>query len=164
MNRGRIVTWTVLAALLGSGWFAVESLLALQLRDRERERVVGRLVEARTLIARNPELFAADPRPASDLALKGLIQEAAARQGLQVGFLSETEKESGKGRREKQVSARLVRAPHAKLVPFLADLESRGQGALVKELHFRPTKELSDHYEDVEVLLARLAAAPEKKP
>lgn len=164
MTKRRLFVWTALFALLGAGWFAVEGFLRMQARARERDEVVRKLVEARSLIARHPAIFERDAKPAADIALKSLVQEAATKHGLTVGFLAESEKEAGKGKRERQVSARLVRAPHSRIVPFLAELEGRGEGAIVKELHLRPSKDLSDTYEDAEIILARLRTIEEAKP
>jgi hypothetical protein len=160
-------SWAAISLVMAAAWFAADRAFQAVVRERERDLTVSKLVEARTLMARHPELFKEEnPSPAGLVPLKPLLQEAGTKHGLLVGFLSESEKDAGKGRRECQVSARLVRAPHAKLVHFLADLEGRGSGALVKEIHLRPSKEVSDIYEEAEIVYARAVMVPEagKKP
>lgn len=157
MKTKRLVPWIVILSLLGGGWFASEELLATRARLRERDQAIRSLSEAQILFARHPELFrGSGGLTSSEVALKTLLQEASTQHGLQLGFLTEADKEAGKGKREKQVSARLVRTPHEKLVPFLADLEARGAGAVIKELHLRPSKDVSRTYEDAEVVFSRI--------
>jgi hypothetical protein len=165
MTRSKAATWVLILFLLGGGWYTVEGLLSARLRGAERDRFVARLSEAQALLARHPDIFRGGAgAPAGDLPLKTVLQDASTKHGLQLGFLSEADKEAGKGRREKQVSARLVRAPHEKIVPFLADLEALGAGSVVKELHLRPSKEQSDLYEEAEVVFSRAYTAPGGKP
>jgi len=165
MTRTRAEIWVLILLVLAGGWYAAEGALGAHLRSAERDRFLARLSEAQTLFARHPDLFQGGPgAPAGDLPLKSVLQAASQKHGLQLGFLSEADKEAGKGKREKQVSARLVRAPHAKLVPFLADLEAVGAGSVVKELHLRPSKDLSDVYEEAEVVFSRAYTTPGAKP
>ena len=157
MRTNRLMSWTIILSFLGGGWFASEELLAARARLRERDQAIHSLSEAQILFARHPELFrGSGGLIGSDVALKTLLQESSTQHGLQLGFLTEADKEAGKGKRENQVSARLVRTPHAKLVPFLADLEARGAGAVIKELHLRPSKDVSRTYEDAEVVFSRI--------
>jgi hypothetical protein len=161
MTTSRMASWAMILGVAGAAWFAVDQGVSARLRELERDRAVQKLSEARTLLTRHAELFTVGASPAAGEApLKALLQDSGTKHGLLVGFLSESEREAGKGKREKQVSARLVRPPHEKLVRFLADLESRGSGAVVKELHLRPSKEASDTYEETEVVYARVFAAP----
>ena len=161
MTAGRLSSWMMILGLLGAAWFAVDRGISARLRERERDQAAQKLTEARTLLARHPELFKTGTSPgATDVALKTLLQNSGTTHGLLVGFLSESEKEAGKGKREKQVSARLVRPPHDKLVRFLADLEARGSGALIREIHLRPSKDTSDIYEEAEIVYSRVTAAP----
>jgi hypothetical protein len=157
MKPQRLLSWTLILSLLGGGWFATEEWLAAETRLRERDLAISTLSEARMLFARHPELFQGSGGFfGSEVALKALLQESSTQHGLQLGFLSEADKEAGKGKRERQVSARLVRAPHGSLIPFLADLEARGAGAVIKELHLRPSKDVSGTYEDAEVVFSRM--------
>jgi hypothetical protein len=131
-----------------------------------REEVQQALVKAVALAAEHPRAFGPDAAaPMGDSSLKALAQEAAASRGVSLGYLSESERETDKGRRERQVLLRLVNAAHPNLVLFLQDLETRGGGAKVKELHLRPSREIPDAYEEVEVVLSKtVAAQTERKP
>lgn len=162
--RSKLAGWVLIFSLLGSGWYAVESALSSRLRSAERDRFVGRLSEAQALLDRHPDLFRGISVSAGDLPLKTILQDSSTKHGLQLGFLTEADKEAGKGRREKQVSARLVGAPHEKLVPFLAELEARGGGSVVREIHLRPSKDQTALYEEAEVVFARVYAVPGGKP
>jgi len=167
MNNSRLSSWTLIGMVLSAGWFAADRGFSAFVRERERDQSLSKLIEARTLVTRHPEIFKEDGmRQGGNQPLKPLLQESGTKHGLLVGFLSESEKEAGKGKRESQVSARLIRTPHEKLVRFLADLETRGSGALVKEIHLRPSKEVSDTYEDAEIVYSRAIAVeePVKKP
>jgi hypothetical protein len=164
MKKNRFLTWTVILGALGALWFAADGALSAGQAARARDRAEGSVRAAWTLGTGNPRLFSGVLRPTGDLPLKALCQEAGRKEGIQIAFLTESEKEAGKGKREKQVSARLVRSSHPKLVSFLALLEERGAGAKVKELHLRASKDLSDTYEEAEILFSRVTSVPEARP
>jgi hypothetical protein len=162
--RSKIAAWAIVLSFLGSGWYAAESILSCRLQSGERDRFVAKLAEAEALLARHPDIFTRNAVATGDLPLKSILQDSSTKHGLQLGFLTEAEKEAGKGRREKQVSARLVRASHDKFIPFLAELEARGTGAVVRELHLRPSKDQSAVYEEAEVVFTRVYSASGGKP
>ena len=152
-----LLSWGVVPLLLASAAFAALSAWSALARGRERDQAVRALSEARRLLAsRARDRSGAGAQAGSEVGLKALVESESASSGLALGFLSEAEKEAGKGRRERQVSARLLRTPHEKLVRFLAALEAKGAGAVVKELHLRPSKEDSGTYEDVELTYSRV--------
>lgn len=155
MRRDRILSWAAVLSILGASAFAVDAGIACHLAERERDGVVLRVEEAHRLLVRHPEVFGRAAGIQETLPLKGLLQEVATREGVAVGFLSETERDAGQGRRERQAAARLVGAEHGKLVRMLVDLEARGGGARVKELHLRPSKDVTAIYEEVEIVFAR---------
>lgn len=150
MKAKRTWTWAVLLLVLGSAAFAADRAFSARLAAGRRDAFVARLAQAALLADRQGEA----PKAMGEGSLKALVQELATREGLSIAFLSEGEKEAGKGKRERQVSVRLVGAEHAKLVGFLAELEGRGGGAVVKELHLRPSKDLTAIYQDAELVLA----------
>jgi hypothetical protein len=154
-------------AVASSGGVAIDRYGAARAARADREDLERQLRKAETLAATNPCAFGPNvPAPGKDATLKGLAQEAAAGRALTIGYLSEGEREAEKGRRERQVIVRLVNAAHPNLILFLRDLETRGGGAPVKEIHVRPSREVQDAYEEAEIVLSKsTAAAPEvKKP
>jgi len=157
MSASRWMTWLFLSAPIGAGWFAVAELLSARAAGTERESWVRKVSEAKVLLSRHPDVFKPTAsRTPSDVSTKAIFQESSVRHGLQLEFLSEAERDGGKGKRERLLSARFVRAPHDKLVLFLGEVEARGGGAFLKEIHLRPSKEVSDLYEEAEVVLSRL--------
>ena len=164
MKASRILTWVLVLGLLGSSWYAIEGSLRYQRQAELYQGHVGKLAQAVAMAARHPSLFEEGDRSAGEGSLKNLVKNIAREKGLEIAFLSENEKEAGKGKRERQVTARLVRAPHEKLVRFLAELEELGSGAKVKELHLRPSKETTDTYQDAEVIFAKVFSVPRREP
>lgn len=166
MARGspRVVTWLVVGGVLISGGFAVEGALAAREAKEGRDAAVEEVREAVRLAARHPGAFGGETPAAGAEALKQLVQGSASLHSLYAAFLSENEKEAGKGQRERQVTARLKDADHKRVVAFLDDLEKRGGGARVRELRLRPSPDASDVYQEVEVVLAKRAAVPGGKP
>jgi hypothetical protein len=164
MNRPRLTSWTVILGLLGALWFGADAALGARLALRERDRSEEKVREAYQLGTRHSDLFSGALHSSGDVPMKTLVQEAATKEGIQIAFLTESDKDMGKGKKEKQISARFVRSPHAKLVSFFADIEARGGRAKVKELHLRPSKEQTDAYEEAEILYSRITRSPEAKP
>ncbi len=161
-----VLTLAALAVCAAAG-VAADRYTAARAAREERDQAQQDLKKAVALVAEHPRAFGPDaPAPGSDaLSLKALAQEAAAARNVPLGYLSESERDADKGRRERQVLLRLVNAGHPNLVLFLQDLESRGGGARIKELHVRPSREIADAYEDVEIVLSKtVAVSPEKKP
>ena len=164
MKSSRVLSWTLLVALLASAGFLVDGALAANARLRTRDAALRKLREARALALRHPTVFRGESAPSQDVPLKALVQKSARKHGLRIAFLSEAEREAGKGVRERQVSVRFTGSPHSKFVLFLLELEEEGAGAKVKELHLRPSKDTSDVYQDGEIVFSKFLAAPEKKP
>ncbi len=150
-------------ALAVAAAFAVERGLALQSAREARMAAYREIEDALRLAARHSAAFG-HRFQAAQVPLKSLAQEAAARRGLLIGALSESERELDRGRRERQVLVRVVDAPHELLVRFLDDLESGSAGATVKELHLRPSETRNAAYEEAEILLARTVQAEGEKP
>jgi hypothetical protein len=133
--------------------------------ERERESAERDLDQALRLIAQHPALFRSDLAGGGNGELKGIAQESASQRGVAIGYLSESEREVEKGRRERQVVIRLTNAPHPNLVLFLQELERRGAGCKVKEVHVRPSQEIPDAYEEAEIVLTKtLASAGKERP
>ncbi len=143
--------------MIGGLGFAIERGIACAAVRDVRRAAVRELEEAIQLTARHPGAFGDQAPVAADAPLKSLAQEVAAKHGVAVAFLSESEREADGGRRERQVIVRLTHPAHRKLVGFLGELESRGGGARIKEIHVRPSSSKSDHYEEAEVVVSRLS-------
>ena len=164
MKTPAFVLTLVALMVLAAGAYAADRCAAARTARGNRE-------EARLQLEKAVELAAAFPRafgplataPTRDAALKTLAQETAVNRSVTIGYLAESERDADKGRRERQVILRLVNAGHSNLVLFLQDLERRGGGAKVKEIHVRPSRVISDAYEEVEVVLSKVSASPEEK-
>lgn len=141
--------------LAGAAAFATERGLAWAAAREARLAAHREIEDALRLAARHPNAFGIQAAP-GESSLKSLAQETAARRGLQIGALSESERELDRGRRERQVVVRVVDAPHAELVRFLDDLEAQGAGAKVKEIHLRPSETRNGAYEEAEVVVSRV--------
>jgi len=154
------------AALIATGGFALNRYAAARNARGARESAQRDLEKAVKIAAEHPRSFGPEAVPAqTGAALKSLAQGLATSRGVTIGYLTENDREADKGRRERQVMIRLVSPGHQNLVLFLQDLESRGGGAKVKELHLRPSKDVTDAYEEAEVILSKTApVAEEKKP
>lgn len=147
--KTRLVVLLLIA--LPAAWAADSGLAASGARARRDERRAA-FLEARVLAARRslPSTQTAPP--------KALLQDLAARQGIRVAFLAETEREVAGGGRERQVSARLVRVPQASLVRLLSGLEAPGTALRVRELRLRPSPEEAGLYEEAELVAVGPAA------
>jgi hypothetical protein len=166
MRSPAFILSLVALAVAAAGAFAAERGLAARTARSQREEAQSQLEKAVKLAAEHPRAFGPQAvTSAGDSALKTVAQEAATSRQVTIGFLSESERDADKGRRERQVIIRLVNAGHPNLILFLQDLESRAGGAKVKEIHVRPSRELPDAYEEAEIVLSKVSAAPvEKKP
>jgi len=158
----------ILAGLVvaSAGAYAAEryaGVLSARQECRDLEQSLGK---ALALAEGHPRAFGSiAPANSAGGPLKALAQEAAVSRNITLAYLSESERDAEKGRRERQVLVRLQNAAHSNLVLYLQDLEVRGGGAVVREIHVRPSREIPDTYEDVEVVLSRTSVAPaEKKP
>jgi hypothetical protein len=143
-------------ALLGSALLAADRFSSAQATRERREEAARDLARAMELSNRHPRAFGAQASAESDSALKTLVQESAKNRGVTIGFLSESERDAEKGRRERQVLVRLVNADHRNVVFYLQDLEEHGSGAKVKELHLRPSRDQVDAYEEAELVLSKV--------
>ncbi len=164
MRRLRKVAFLlVLLAPLGAGWFALRSALGMEAARSSLDSLRRDVQEARKLGGLHT--FGGASSRSGPVLLKSLVQEVAQKEGITVAFLSESERELGKGRREKQVLARVVQADHGKFVPFLARLEAEGGGAKVKEIHLKPSRTTTGVYEEAEIVLCHLSERePGAKP
>jgi len=164
-NAAFALTLAALAVCAAAGYAADRYSAAKSAREG-REEAQQALQKAVALSAEHPRAFGANAAtPTGDSSLKSLAQETAASRNVALGYLSESERDTEKGRHERQVLVRLVNAGHPNVVLFLQDLEARGGGAKIKELHVRPSREIPDAYEEVEVVVSKtVASTTEKKP
>jgi hypothetical protein len=154
-----------LMAVSVSGLYAVDRYAHARELARERESAERDLDQALGLISQHPTLFGSHMTGGEGGDLKVIAQESASRRGVSIGYLSESDRETEKGRREHQVVIRLAGAPHPNLVLFLQELEKRGAGSRIKEIHVRPSHEVPDAYEEAEIVLTKTVASPsEKRP
>lgn len=157
MKSRRAATWGILLGLLLSAAFLVDSLIACRIASDRRDRAAAKLNEARSLARSAPSVFAQAPTRRSGMPLKTLVRELGSRWKLGIGYLSESDKDAGRGRRERQVLVRLMGAPHENLVNFLKEVERDSGGALVKEVHLRPSEEATGVYQEVEAVFSALS-------
>jgi hypothetical protein len=143
--------------VVASAGFALERSLALSASCDARTTATAELEGALALAAKHPGVFGR-PAISTDGSLKSAVQDFAARRGLAIGFLSESERETDRGGRQRQVVVRLVQPTHGNLVRFLGDVEMQA-GAIVKEIHVRPLNSQADVYEDAEVVVVRSGEA-----
>ncbi len=160
----RIIAAGVAAAVAGAGILVLGEYVAFARALAARDSSSWRLAEAQRIVDRHPQAFGSARAAGVEVSLKTVVQEAAGKHGVPIASLSEVEREAGKGRRERHVVTRLVRAEHPKLVAFLSDLEEKGGGAKVKELHLRPSKDQTRVYEEAEVTLSRIFSSPGGRP
>lgn len=166
MKRPAVALTLAALVVCAAAGYAADRYAAATVARVEREEAQQALKKAVGLAAEHPRAFGPNAAaPGGDSSLKALAQEAAASRNVSLGYLSESERDVEKGRRERQVLIRLINAGHPNVVLFLQDLETRGGGARVKELHVRPSREIPDAYEEVEIVVSKSVATPdEKKP
>ena len=83
-----------------------------------------------------------------------MVRKAGASNGVQIAFLSETEKQDPGGGSHREVAARIVRAEHSKLVAFLGSLQGpASRGAILREIRLTPSKKITGVYEEAEIVL-----------
>jgi hypothetical protein len=161
MKHAGLALMVVLLSVAGATAFLVDRVAASRAAAMERDAALADLEASFKLAARHPRAFGPRSQASGDSALKTLAQETARARGVTIGFLSESDREAEKGRRERQVIVRLVDTPHPGLVWFLSDLEEQGLGTRVKELHLRPSKD-GQTYEEAEIVLSKIV--PGEKP
>lgn len=149
-SGGTLLAAVVALGLAGAGGYSVDRYLALDNLRAEHTLRVESLNEAAGLMERHTEAFEQRSAPAD---LKTVVQQASARNKIALSHLSEVEREAGEKTRERNVYARLVDVPHAKLVAFLADLELNGRGARIKDIRLVPDASRSDYYKEAESTL-----------
>lgn len=154
MKTRSILSSLVFAALIGSGAYAFNRLMALDDAQAAHVLRMEELDEARHLVQAHPEAFGANSGNSTKTDLKGLVQQSSSRNGVVLMYLTETERDAGEKIKERNVVARAVNVSHAKLVAFLADLENRGGGARIKEIRLKPATDRSDVYQEAETVLA----------
>lgn len=154
MRSRSLISGFIVAALIGAGIFAFERFMALDEARAAHALRMEELDEARHLVHSHPEAFGVNSAASAKTDLKGLVQQSSSRNGVVLMYLSETERDAGEKIKERNVVARAVNVPHAKLVAFLADLENRGGGARIKEIRLKPALDRSDVYQEAETVLA----------
>jgi hypothetical protein len=157
-----VQTICVLLACLAAMLLAVDRYDAYAEANSDLEAVLRSLARARALRGDQPGAFLVEhEHGAGKEGLKSLVQTCGTNLGLGLAYLSETEREAGKGIWERQVHCRLVGVPHEKLVAFLTSLEAAGHGAKLKEIRLKPAKDSGSVYEEAEALVAVRWLAPE---
>ena len=158
-KRGRLFNLGVLLAVLGTAALAADRFLAARSARARLEETAADYAKAARLAGDHADFFARKGTSPHDSILKTLAREAGQKRGLNIAYLSESEREAGKGLKERQVTVRLVQATHPALVLYLDEVERGGAGARVKEIHLRPSAETTNAYEEAEVVFAKLSSA-----
>ena len=156
--------WAIIICLLcaGSLALALDRYAAYAQGSSRLDATLESLAASRALRETHPLVFSTSQAAGSGKdRLKALVQDCGAKQGLGIAYLSEAEREVGKGAMERQVVCRAVGVPHDKLVKFLASLEAQGEGAKIKEIRLKPAKEKSGIYEEAEAVVAVRWLTPE---
>jgi hypothetical protein len=162
-SRGPVLF--VVAIVLVAAAFAVDRYLAYRAAREERDASVEQLGAALGMLKGHPEDFGNRAGSARRVGLKTLVQESGARSGVTLVYVTESEKEAGKGLRERSVTARMGAVRQEKLVAFLSDVEERGGGAKVRELRLKPDKAQSGLYQAAECVVSlRVPGAKESAP
>jgi hypothetical protein len=154
MRPHSIFSGIVIAAVIAAGAFAFNRFMALEEAQAANALRMDELEEARHLVQSHPEAFGVNASAVAKSDLKGLVQQSSSRNGVVLMYLTETERDAGEKIKERNVVARAVNVPHAKLVAFLADLEKQGNGARIKEIRLKPATDRSDVYQEAETVLA----------
>jgi hypothetical protein len=159
-----LILTSMIAAAIAAGIYAANRFTTDRNARDQRIDAQEQLQTAMRLADEYPRAFGPQASsPASESPIKTLAQEFATSRGVTIGYLSESERDANKGKRERQVLIRLVNASHPNLVHFLEDLESRGCGARIREIHVRPSRVISDAYEEAEVVVSKVVRAAEGK-
>lgn len=148
-----LISWFTLFAVLVSAAFAVDRFLTFQQMRTELDSRTEELAETGRLIQAHSDVLGAK-RTSASAALKSLVQQAGARNGIVLNNLGENERDIGEKLREHNVFSRMSNVPHTRLVAFLAELEAQGDGAKIKELRIMPDPIHSDNYKEVESTLS----------
>ena len=143
----------VALALIGAATFALDRYFALDAARSSLGEQMLQLERACQLARTHPQSLGTTANGAKT-DLKALVQQSSARQGIVLTHLSETEHEAGEKVKERTISARAANVPHTAMVAFLADLESRGGGARVKEIRLKPAVDNGGMYQEAESVLA----------
>jgi len=158
----KLSTWPLSLGALGilsAVGFATDRFLAYREVSKLLEAKEAECLRALSVYQAHREAFGSRSGPTGPSALKTLTQEAAAKEGLLLASLSESERDLGKGRREKSIAFRLQNALHAPMIRFLSELESSGGGGRLKELHLHPSRSAEGGYEEVEGVFAKAFSA-----
>jgi hypothetical protein len=153
MRSGLILPSCSVALLLIATFFAVDRYAAMEEARTATTAAHEQLALAQDIAQRHPEAFGVNANHSAVADLKRLVQDSAARNGVSLLYLTETERDAGESIRERNVLARLVNVPHDKLVSLLADLETKGGGARIKEIRIKPSIARSDVYQEAEAVL-----------
>ena len=147
------ISWLTLLVLLASTAFAVDRFLTYQQMRAELDNRTEELAETSRLIQAHSDALGSK-RANVGSALKSLVQQAGARNGIVLNNLGENERDIGEKLREHNVFSRMSNVPHTRLVAFLAELEAQGDGAKIKELRLTPDPIHSENYKEVESTLS----------
>lgn len=150
----RLPAILVFAAVAAAFYFALDRYSAAHSAHDELQAALDALDDCRRMAQAHPGAFGKDNAPVN-VALKPLVQEASARQALNLSYLSELEKDVEGGALERSAYARAANVPHDRLVAFLTELEARGGGAKIKEINLTFSKENGGVYAEVNTVLSK---------
>jgi hypothetical protein len=158
----RLPTILALAALAGAFFFALDRYAAAGATHDAMQSALDGIADCERMAKSHPGAFGKGGTPI-DVALKPLVQEASARQSINLSYLSEIEKDVEGGARERSVYARAANVPHDRLVALLCELEARGGGAKIKEINLTISKENGGVYAEVNTVLSKRVLKAEEK-
>ena len=152
--KKRLTVTVIILAFAGSAIFAAQRYLTLAKAQEQSTQQIEDLTEAKALVERHPEVFQNPRRLATKGPLKILVQEASARNGIPLTYLAESEKDAGENMKERSVVCRAVNVDQTKFVSFLSDIESKTNGARIKEIRLKPSSERTGAYQEAEAVVA----------
>ena len=150
----RIWTFFSMLALALTTLFAGERFWLYSQAKQDFGSRVQSLVEAQQLIAANPKAFDTGDSKIQRIDLKPLVRTASQKNGIQLIYLTESEKDLNRGIKEQSVIARAINVPHKNLIAFLVQLEQQGAGTRIKEIRLVPDKHRSGIYKEAECILS----------
>lgn len=152
---------THLATLLfvGAALFALDRYWAYASARDEFTTTEKDLIVAQDMLKRHAQAFVDKPADAPNVSLKAVVQQLGRKHRMNLVYLTEVEKEAGKGVRERNVITRVSKVAHGDLARFLSDVESKGSGIRIKEIQLKPSKTESGVYATAECVVVKRVAS-----